>query len=460
VLSKLNRALFRAGDRVGIAVSGGADSVALLRAMIDVRSELGLVLSTVHFNHKLRSEESDHDEEFVGTLAHQFDLPFYPSESDTRLYSQEKELSIEAAARELRYAFFGKLIKDGNLDKVATAHTLDDQAETVLLRIFRGTGTSGLAGILPRLKTAEGEIVRPLLSVHRAEILEYLNSLKQPWREDSTNSDATFTRNRIRHELMPLLEKNYNPEIKETLASLAEIAHAEGKYWAAETADAFVRCYRNGQVSVSELVKLPLALQRRIVRLAAVQRGATIDFAHTERVTALLKVQPSREVRTLELPSGFRAILCDGQLSFATDQPQAKPCGFNLQLAIPGEVQLPELRIVVRASLITGQEELASYNDDRRLDPHRLPPSLVIRNWRPGDRFWPVHTRSEKKVKDLLQGRHVPSREKAFWPVALAGDEIVWMRGFPVSARHAARPGVEQREAVVIEELPLSPKLS
>ena len=211
MLRALNTRLFHPGDRVGVAVSGGGDSVALVRALIEARSDLGIVLAIVHFNHKLRGDESDQDEHFVRALAHQFDLPFHHAEADTRRFAHEKELSLEAAARDLRYKFFGSLIKEGKLDKIATAHTLDDQAETVLLRIFRGTGTSGLASILPRLKVGKGAIVRPLLATRRAEIVQYLSELNQPWREDSTNIETAFTRNRIRHELMPLLQGAYNP---------------------------------------------------------------------------------------------------------------------------------------------------------------------------------------------------------------------------------------------------------
>lgn len=444
--------LLRPGDRVGVAVSGGADSVALLRALLETRSELGIVLSLVHFNHKLRGEESDTDEQFVLALAHKFDLLFHHHEADTRRFAGEKELSIEAAARDLRYAFFGRLINERRLDKVATAHTLDDQAETVLLRIFRGSGTSGLAGILPKLKVKAGAVVRPFLSTRRREITEYLRKLDQTWREDSSNTEVAFTRNRVRHQLLPLLESSFNPEIVEGLSNLAEIARVEDEFWAAETADSFLYCHRNNQLDVKALLTLHKAVRRRVLRLAAIQAGANLDFAHTERILDLAQ-SPAAGERTIELPGGFRAVLDGNVLWFETTEPKAKPCGFAYRLQVPGEVAIPELNLLVRAKVLSCEENNAGYNDDRRLALHRLTPDLMIRNWRPGDRFRPVHTRSEKKVKELLQDRRVPTREKALWPVALAGDTIVWMRGFPVSASHIAGEG----PAVVIEELPLSP---
>ena len=456
MLRALNTSLFKPGDRVGVAVSGGADSVALLRALIELRGELGLVLSVVHFNHKLRGEESDGDELFVSELARAHDLPLHRGEADTKAFAREKALSIEAAARDLRYAFFGKLIKDGLLDKVATAHTLDDQAETVLFRVIRGTGTSGLAGILPRLKkVGEGAIVRPMLGVQRVEVTTFLNGLNQSWREDSTNSETVFTRNRLRHELLPRIAEGFNPEVVEALANLAEVARAEDEFWASATAEAFVGCYRNSAIEVKELMKHPLAIQRRVLRLAAVHKGANLDFLHTERVLDQVRGRKSREARMIELPNGFRALVTDGMLTFATHEPQAKSCGFSYLLSIPGEVSISELRLTIRATLVTGagrSGESDGYNDDHKLALDRLPTELMVRNWRTGDRFWPAHTRSEKKVKELLQDRRVPSREKSMWPVALAAGEVVWVRGFAVARRHLAK---ENERAVILEELPL-----
>lgn len=455
MLRALNTSLFKPGDRVGVAVSGGADSVALLRILLECRNELGLVLSVVHFNHKLRGEESDGDERFVAELAHAHDLLLHRGEVDTRTFAREKALSIEAAARELRYAFFAKLIKEGLVDKIATAHTLDDQAETVLFRVIRGTGTSGLAGILPRLKVGNGAIVRPLLGVRRSEVIALLNGLHQSWREDSTNSETVFTRNRIRHELLPQIARSFNPDVLEALANLAEVARAEDEFWASATAEAFVRCHRNNAVELAELVRAPLAIQRRVVRLAAIQKGAHLDFAHTERVLDLARSTVSRGERTVELPNGFRAVVAGGMITFTTDAPQAKSCGFSYLLPIPGEIAIPELGMKLRATLVTSGHsggDSDGYNDDHKLAVGRLKTPLTVRNWRAGDRFWPAHTRSEKKVKELLQDRRVASREKSLWPVALAADEIVWVRGFAVAARQMAR---ENEPAVVLEELPL-----
>jgi tRNA(Ile)-lysidine synthase len=273
--------LLHPGDRVGVAVSGGIDSVALLRLLLESRGELGIVLSVVHFNHKLRGAESDADQEFVTGLAREHGLEFYCSSGDAAERAAEEHSGLEAAARELRYEFFYELVvgkspllaKSGRsgvsrvvrLDKIATGHTLDDQAETVLMRLVRGTGLRGLGGIHPRIlvenedkndeeneaheftkdpnetlnqdpnENCHGEIVRPMLGIRRAELKKYLIDRKQPWREDATNSDLSFTRNRIRKIILPLLERDFNPSVVENLSELAEIARDEEDYWENET---------------------------------------------------------------------------------------------------------------------------------------------------------------------------------------------------------------------------------
>ena len=227
----------RAGDRVAAAVSGGADSVALLCLLLELRSELGIVLWVAHVNHKLRGEESEEDERFVANLARQHGL-----ELDIRVapvdgsHNSEIRSGIEAAARELRHGFFRQLAREGRATKIATAHTLDDQAETVLLRIFRGTGIRGLSGIHPQIVFEEqgcacGELVRPLLGFRRAALREFLRERGQSWREDSSNRDIAFLRNRVRHRLLPMIAEEFGEAAIEHMGELAEIARAEEEHW-------------------------------------------------------------------------------------------------------------------------------------------------------------------------------------------------------------------------------------
>jgi tRNA(Ile)-lysidine synthase len=234
--------LLSPGDRLGVAVSGGADSVALLRLLSDLRSELGIVLKVLHFNHKIRDAHSDADQAFVSELAEQLGLEFHVGVGDVPAYSGERKLSLETAAREMRHAWFAQLLAENKVDKIATAHTLDDQAETVLMRLIRGTGIRGLAGISTLHQ--DKKLIRPLLAIRRSEIEAYLNAHNQPWRNDATNLDVAHTRNRVRHQLLPLLARDFNPSIQQRLSDIAEIAHAESDYWEKELAAVMARAVR------------------------------------------------------------------------------------------------------------------------------------------------------------------------------------------------------------------------
>lgn len=513
--------LLEAGERVGVAVSGGVDSVALLRLLLECRSELGIVLSVVHFNHQLRGAESDADQAFVAGLAAEYGLEFCCDGRDVARRAAEERVSTEAAARELRYAFFRRLLgaresqaptphtstsivpspERSLLQKVVTGHTLDDQAETVLLRAIRGTGLRGLAGIYPRIAVEDesgevcGEIVRPLLATRRRDLESYLRETGQSWREDTTNLSTKFTRNRVRHILLPLLEKEFNPATAETLADIAEIARGEEDYWEnevegwmgtgvhwsepawagkselvqiraggarthvqSETAAALESRignvpWRVMNASVDRLWLLgePLAVQRRIVKSVGDQARIPLDFKHVDEIVRFAG-KATGSGSEISLPMGWK-VRCDPhQIIFVTPDLRETEGGSNYEyeLPVPGEVMVSEIGSIVEARRISAD---AGYNSDHLLDAQSLQAGLKVRNWRAGDRFWPRHTKSPRKIKELLQERHVPQPERWQWPVIVSAGEIVWMRGFSVGARFAAKAG---REAIAIVERSLS----
>jgi tRNA(Ile)-lysidine synthase len=232
-----SRENIRPGDRLCIAISGGADSVALLLTLhvanTTTRDSLGVGLSAVHINHHLRGEESNTDQRFVEDLCIALDIPLHLNHADIPERVAKTKESIEEAARNARYEFFSTLLNSGHADTILTAHSLDDQAETVLMKLLRGAWTEGLSAIHPVVTQPKGKILRPFLQTRRADIESFLKSINQPWREDSTNADTAFTRNKIRHELLPQL-RTYNPSIDQTLANLAELAREEESRWQAE----------------------------------------------------------------------------------------------------------------------------------------------------------------------------------------------------------------------------------
>ena len=452
----LQQKLAHAGDRVGVAVSGGADSVALLRLLLALRAELGIVLAIVHFNHKLRAEDSDEDERFVRELAGQHDLEFFVGSGDVRQTAAKEHLSVEAAARQLRYAYFSDLLGIGNrrLNRIATGHTLDDQAETVLLRLVRGAGTQGLAGIYPSLPlTTDGWVVRPLLTTRRQELEGYLNSLGQAWREDHSNRDLRFARNRLRHGILPRLERNLNPSVREALAATAEIARAEEIYWREQVDAALPRAWYAGarKLIASVLGAHPLALQRRIVRAAGDSLGLRLDFGHVARILEVAGDSSSCDAKAA-LPHDWLLTREKDALRFVPPEARsAEKHGYSYVLRIPGAVELPEAGISLEAALVS--DNPASYNSQHLCREHFFAPELLakelqVRNWRAGDRFWPAQTKAPKKIKELLQERHVSGEARTSWPLIVSGDEIIWLRGFPAPAHLRPRSG----HAVMIRE--------
>jgi len=444
--------LLKAGNRVGVAVSGGADSVALLRLLLELRKELGLVLSVVHFNHKLRGAEADQDESFVAELAQNFCLEFFGESGDVAGEAAAQKSGIEAAGRAMRYQFFRRLLSEGRLDRVATAHTLDDQAETVLLRIARGAGTRGLAGIYPQLSVpgsrfSDAGIVRPLLAIRRHELEKYLRETGQSWREDKSNRDLRFARNRVRHGVLPRLERALNPSVRESLAEAAEIARAEEQYWQAEVERILPEIWNAESLGIPKLTRLSLAMQRRVVRAAAETLGLHLEFAHVEEILGVAR----GEEKSANLPAGWIAERDKKGLCFGTGVSQASQ-DYIYDLPVPGRIAVPEAGVWFETTLARNRAK-AEYNRGNSLDPAKLPGTLQVRNWRAGDRFLPVHSKSPKKVKELLQERHVTGEERRLWPVVVSGDQIVWLRGFTVTpvfqaSDHAA-------EAIVIQEFPL-----
>jgi tRNA(Ile)-lysidine synthase len=431
----------RAGDRVGVAVSGGADSVALLGLLLDIRADLGVVLSVVHFNHKLRGKESDEDEQFVRELAKAHELDFFCDFGNTLAHAAERKCGIEAAARELRYQFFWKVIEEQKLWRIATAHTLDDQAETVLLRFLRGAGTRGLSGIHPfvgeGIRTEQhswqGEgFVRPLLDFRRAQLRHYLKRSSQVWREDSSNVDTAFARNKLRQELMPKV-REFNPAIEQVLSETAEMARAEEDYWTEQVGKALIEVAptspggrRRSAIDIVAFIAFPLALQRRMVRALGEREGARLEFHHVQQILDLAASPPTRAEKTIELPHGFEACVRERELWFRSRCPNPQEHGYEIPLSVPGEVEVPNAGLVIATRLLPSA-------GGELLDPDRAG-NLRVRNWRPGDRYWPGHTREPKKVKELLQARHVPAQARAHWPVVVGesgGDEqIVWVPGF------------------------------
>jgi tRNA(Ile)-lysidine synthase len=445
------RKLLKAGDRVAVAVSGGADSVALLHVLLELREQLGIVLFVAHFNHQLRGEESDADERFVASLARQFDVPFFAGRANVRAHAEANKQSLEHAARELRYRWLTELPQVQQLDAIATAHNSNDQAETVLMKFLRGAGTRGLAGIHPLLKSAGVRIVRPLLETSRAEIEQYLHERKQSWREDHTNRDRQHLRNRIRHELLPLLAHEYNPNLQRVLGETAQIARDEEEFWRANVLRELNARAHPRAFLLRGFHDVQVASQRRLLKVFLESRQIAADFRHIED----LRRCALGETGTVSLSCDWLARR-EGNWLRLVPTPLEVNAGNGYQCELPVE-RLCYIRaagISLRLTIVLS-EAAAAEPSGSLLNLAQAGTTFALRNWLPGDRYRPAYCGSEKKVKELFADKKIPIEQRSTWPVVLCGDQIVWVRGFPVAHDFAWVSG--SGDAVRIEVLPYEP---
>jgi tRNA(Ile)-lysidine synthase len=425
--------MWRPETRVVAAVSGGADSVALLLLLRELHGRGALVLDcAAHLNHQIRGEAADADEAFCRALAGALGLTLVSERVDVPALARERRQSIEVAGREARLAFLEQVRASRGADRIATAHTADDQAETMLLRLVRGTGTHGLAGIAPR----RAVWVRPCLEFSHAELCAELRRRGQTWREDATNVDLANPRNRIRREVVPLLERHFNPSLRGAIRRFADIARSDAQalqQLAQTAADGIVSTEADrARLDAAALTALPEAVARRVVRIA-IERllgGASPGLDDVEAVLAIAAgTRSSTRISSLvvEPSAGFVVLVPSGSAS-------PPPVSFRFDLPIPGEVHLPSAGWTLQAegpiSRLADDVEGAGAPDRVRLDAAELGAGLVVRSRQPGDRLRPLGVGGRKKVQDVLVDRKVPRGDRDSVPIVTdRAGRIVWVAG-------------------------------
>jgi tRNA(Ile)-lysidine synthase len=463
------------GDRVLVAVSGGPDSTALLTLFRRAARRLGVELHVAHLDHGWRGRGSARDAEFVRRLALRMGLPVTIGHAGGRTApgTTRRQSSREAIGRALRMRFLMETAAAGGAARVAVGHTLDDQAESLLMRLLRGSGTRGLAGTYP---VVDGLFIRPLLGVRRAEVVAYLRSRRQAYRVDPTNRDTTLTRNRVRRRLIPLLEREFNPAAAEVLARSAGLLRDE-EAWMDELSQAAFRgaaTVEPGSVSLAApaLIAMPRALLRRVLRRAVESvRGHLLglDFRHVEEMERLLS-RPGPG--SIDMPGGWRVARRPGMLRLEsvvtgghTGRPERVSAGVRSPsdddggaggcreavCPIPGKVDLPGLGLALRARLVTPEDPPVAPGPDRAcLDADLLPGPLLVRPRRPGDRFVPLGGPGTRKVKSFLIDRKVPVAERGRIPLVLENGRVAWIVGHRIDDRFKVTPAT--RRILVLEK--------
>jgi tRNA(Ile)-lysidine synthase len=492
VLETIDRhAMIRPGDRIGIGVSGGADSVALLRIFAELRTHLGISVLVLHFHHQLRGAEADEDERFVKALAEEFGLEFESGRGDVAGEARLHGWNVEDAARRLRYRFFASAAEARGLKRVAVAHTANDQAETVLSHLLRGTGLTGLAGIYP----SAGLIIRPLLELGSEELRGFLSELGQPWREDASNQDTSRARARIRHQLIPLLLRDFDAAAVTRLSRLAKHARENETFWRWLEDERFhnlVSRESSGAISlrVEDLLSpLPtlippagntnsepesasaptMALTRRLVRRIFSELHGGREQLTSRHVDSVMDLATrSQSGARIDLPGVCVERIFD-RLSFtkvlAARNPtqdgevQGRNCDFAYSVSRPGRLESASIVVteISRRFNLKMVDWPPAQSDTvvgwGALDFDRVQWPLVLRNWRPGDSYRPHGSRRVRKLKRLLLESRVPRSARGSWPVLTSDGKVIWASGHPVAEEFAPHPGTQTGLMIGEEEI-------
>lgn len=446
-------AMFEPGDSVLVCVSGGPDSTALLYALLDLSAELSLTLSIAHFNHAIRTEEADKEAGFVKSLAKKLDIPFYVKKENVLRFKKISRLSLEEAARELRYKFFFDLADKKGFTKIALGHHSDDNAEQVLINLIRGSGLTGLSGIPAKRQNI---IVRPLIHSSRDEIEEFIRKRDIRHVLDSSNQDKRYLRNRIRHHLLPTLKDSYNPGIKQNLNRLAHIITDEEAWILGYVKTEFDRHAIIGKdnslfLNTAWMKDIPIALRRRILRHAIyIIKGdlRRIGFDHID--AALEIVSYKSGCKRMDLPDGVRVERISDLIKIFQHgkknkkgrarhkEQEAIPFHYNFFTSgfKPGEFAIHEIGVTLSFSMLDpglAPDLSSSPSGVAYLDMDRVDFPITVRNVMPGDRFSPMGMTGSQKIKKFFINNKVAKHNRLFCPVLVSKKKIIWLAGHRIS---------------------------
>ncbi len=445
--------MLQKGDSVLVGVSGGPDSMALLHSLMALSDSMDMRLGVAHLNHCLRQKAADKDEKFVKSVAKKLGLPFFIEKTNILKEREKTGLSLEEAGREARYHFFNAVCRKMQFDKIAVGHHQDDNAELILLNLLRGSGPAGIGGIPPVRKN----IIRPLIRTPRAKIIDYIELQKIDYVIDQSNDDVRFARNKIRHQLLPLLKNNYNPKISETLNRLGTILQSEEEWISALVNPLFDQAVVNSdeqsiKMSISELLSFHMAEQRRIIRKAILKIKGNlrkITYSHIDSIIQL--ISKNYADARLDLPDRIRILKQTDQLiiqketqNLRTAKPaeeDTKPPVFEYLVSRPAaesldRLYIPEIKTRITFNKTTPAEiqNLSGQGDHVAFfDWDRLQFPLIIRNFRPGDRFSPIGMTGTQKLKKFFINNKINPSKRAAVPIFLSGETIIWVGGSRIS---------------------------
>jgi len=423
-------------DRVVVAVSGGPDSIALLHFLHSIRDEYNLYIHGAHLNHMLRGQESEGDTLYVRDFCKKFNIPLSVRYVDVGELAKRKGISLEEAGRMARYELFRDTAAQVGATKIALAHNMNDQAETILMRIMRGTGLEGLCGIKP---VREGLYIRPLLFTSRREIEDYCNLMGLKPRIDSTNLEPLYARNKVRLELIPYIEQNFNSAIERTLSSMAELLSEDRDFLNQYAENAYKGIVLEKQHGVSLDIKgineLHTAVKKRVIRKAIEYvKGNLVGIESRHLDLILSAVNQGNTGASVELPGGIKAAVQYNQLNIMKLKGETKDI-FCHNLIVPGITEIKEIGGLIEAEIIEGNlpDYSAADKFTRYFDYDRIKENLIARSRRDGDFMVPLGMKGKKKIKDIFIDSKVPREERDSIPLVSCDGEVIWIVGYRIS---------------------------
>jgi len=441
--------LIQKGDQVCVACSGGRDSTALLHLFLEIQRDWDISLYLGHFDHGIRASSAE-DLRFVRTLASSLKIQLFTESADVPSFAKENKLNLEEAGRLLRYEFLDRIANTIGKAKIATGHTMSDQAETFFLRLLRGSGSRGLAGIYPVIDEL---VIRPLLKIEREEIEDYLVSKGIEYRVDESNFDPSFLRNRIRSDLIPYLQNNFDPKIVPHLGKLTSLLMEEDKLLdslaATKARDVLLEREDRVALDVKKLFRLPLAVQRRVVRFFIQALRGDLRKISYEDVEQILKLHEGKEYSLKE-----SLVIKREQGMVYLKEEEIPKVQYDYSWTSDQVLNIEELGMRLEGTRREDMEfSSLRFDNDREayLDWSKLKFPLLVRNRRDGDRYQPLGSPGRKKLKEIMRAKDIPQSERDRHPVFLSGDEIVWVLGLPVSEKHKVTP--ETNEVFVISAI-------
>ncbi len=443
------------GDRILAAVSGGADSVCMLHALNTIKKSIGFEIYCAHLNHCLRGDAADNDEKFVVDLCKRLDIPVFTKSVDVAALANEKKLTTEEAGRLARYEFFKELSQKHKINKTATAHNKDDKAETVLMRIIRGTGTDGLKGIA---YVRDDGIIRPLLDIPRADIEEYCRANNLSFCTDATNADNDYTRNKIRNKLLPFIEQNFNPNIKESLCRLSDNSSEDADFLNGYAKRLYMRLCNplpgDGPVAlhIESLNMVDRSIASRVLKIAAdeVKRGIRLEKKHIDGLFDIITKQTGASI---DLPDGVVASVQYGWISFVdkTVLPEIikEKDAFFVGIAPHQAVFVEALDKNISLRIENAKDYKCKINETAISYDLIEGQPLFLRNRRSGDRIVWFPDGKTKKIKNILIDEKIPQKDRDKIPLLCTGTEVLAIVGSRVSEKYKVTNETER--ALVIE---------